>query len=254
MEPWRAIFEAIARDAAARGLDLAAAGRADDYDRQVDAPWRLPDVGRPDALVIVLGHTRALWPRLIAALDADPELRDGPDPLDTWTERTARDSAARHLTGVRYALRYPHEAPPRRVAFQRLADAVGLGQLGPAMLCVDEDHGPWLGLRAAFIIDVPGPATPPRRPRPCDACATRPCVAALDVALARSSDSDDLWPFLAVRDACPVGREHRYGPRHLGYHYTKDRAMLRAEDGAADTIVGGTVSPAPPHPRDASNP
>ncbi|TNF30222.1 MAG: hypothetical protein EP329_14095, partial [Deltaproteobacteria bacterium] len=66
MEPWQPLFEAIARDAAEAGLDLAAAGRADDYDRQVEAPWRLPDVGRPDALVIVLGHTRALWPRFLA--------------------------------------------------------------------------------------------------------------------------------------------------------------------------------------------
>ena len=35
-----------------------------------------------------------------------------------------------------------------------------------------------------------------------------------------------LW--LAVRDACPLGREHRYPEPYLRYVYTKDTGVLRA--------------------------
>ena len=255
METWESLFAAVARDAAAAGLDLAAAGRAGDYNRTVETPWRLPDFDREDALVIVLGHTRTLWPRFIQALGADADLRNATDPLDLWTERTVAEVAVTNIAS-QYALRFPHEAPPRRIAFQRLADAVGLAQLGPAMLCVDEVHGPWLGLRAALVVDVSGPAEAPRGPRPCDGCAERPCVPALALAVAQAAgDPDNLWPWLAVRDACPVGREHRYGPRQLGYHYTKDRAMLRLEDGVANPASDRAAPPSAPLPRrDESNP
>ena len=37
-----------------------------------------------------------------------------------------------------------------------------------------------------------------------------------------------VWrPWLAVRDACPLGREHRYSEQQVAYHYTKDAKWLR---------------------------
>ena len=30
-----------------------------------------------------------------------------------------------------------------------------------------------------------------------------------------------------LRDACTVGREHRYDDLQIGYHYTKERAFLQ---------------------------
>jgi hypothetical protein len=32
---------------------------------------------------------------------------------------------------------------------------------------------------------------------------------------------------LAVRDACPIGSEHRFDEDQTRYHYTKDRQILR---------------------------
>jgi hypothetical protein len=53
----------------------------------------------------------------------------------------------------------------------------------------------------------------------CDA----PCHDALARALATPND----WrAWLAVRDACPIGRDYRYDDDQLRYHYTKDRAAL----------------------------
>jgi methylmalonic aciduria homocystinuria type C protein len=37
----------------------------------------------------------------------------------------------------------------------------------------------------------------------------------------------DTWPlWLAVRDACPVGRAHRYCEDQIRYHYAGDRTAL----------------------------
>jgi hypothetical protein len=37
----------------------------------------------------------------------------------------------------------------------------------------------------------------------------------------------ELW--LAVRDACPLGREHRYGDEQLAFHMGIERAALLHE-------------------------
>lgn len=35
--------------------------------------------------------------------------------------------------------------------------------------------------------------------------------------------------WLAVRDACPLGKQHRFSPSQLAYHYQKDHEILRQE-------------------------
>jgi len=223
---WRPLFDSVAWRARSHGLDLAAGGRADVFHREAPEGARLPAVGREDALVIVLGNTRALWAPFVAALEREPARREVAHPLDAWIEEVVGAIAAETLADVPHAVRFAHDPPPRRLPFARLAHAVGLGQLGPS-LCIHPEHGPWIALRAALVVGVPGPATAPR-PRPCDACAEQPCVPAMAEAAARATPGD-LWSWLAVRDACPVGPASRYGPRQLAYHYGRDRRMLEAE-------------------------
>ena len=54
------------------------------------------------------------------------------------------------------------------------------------------------------------------------------CAAAgFDLAQPFQPGLGDTWRlWLAVRDACPVGREHRYGDDQIGYHYRHDRTLL----------------------------
>jgi len=153
-------------------------------------------------------------------------------PLDRYaaTVITAAVAQAVGADGPATALRFAPEPPPRRVAMQRLAEVAGLAALAPSHLAIHPIYGPWFGLRAAIVVDVDGP--PPRPPvtRACD-CA-HGCAPALDQALAAGPPRDGaelrerwrLW--LAVRDACPVGRAHRYGEEQLTYHYTGDRSLL----------------------------
>ena len=53
-------------------------------------------------------------------------------------------------------------------------------------------------------------------------------AAARDAPPSHDSVTRDWRLWLAVRDACPLGREHRYDDDQLRYHYTKDVAALRS--------------------------
>jgi methylmalonic aciduria homocystinuria type C protein len=231
------IVDAIADGCAAAGFDLCAATTAADYHARVPADVHVEAFGRARALLIVVGNTRALWPRFAAAL-ADPDLAAAADPLDVYAARSIGAVVARVLAGTRHEIYYAPEPPPRRVALQRLADVAGLAALAPSHLCVHPTFGPWIALRAAIAVDVEGPAPAPATPRACD-CATG-CGAALTRALDAGPPRDGaelrerwrLW--LAVRDACPAGRAHRYGDDQIAYHYTGERRYLpRASQSSA---------------------
>jgi methylmalonic aciduria homocystinuria type C protein len=226
------IVKAIAARCAAAGLDLCATCAAEDYDAAVPPAYRLPAVGRARALVIVIGNTRALWP-IIRAAHRGP-LAGVRDPVDRHVETTVRaavaDALAAHAPGAAHEVRFAPEPPPRRVAMQRLAAVAGLAWLSPSHLSVHPVYGPWIGLRAAIVIDVDGP--PPRAPLPAPCDCARGCLPLLERALAAGvpSSAAELRPrwlaWLAVRDACPVGRTHRYDEAQLRYHYAGDRAAL----------------------------
>jgi hypothetical protein len=167
----------------------------------------LPRTGR----ALLVANTRALWPIFLAARAADPTLLASPDPLDAYTEQTLSRAfpdapmwfAHRTYDGV-------------YLPFQRIAVAAGLGALAPTQLVIHPVYGPWFGLRALVALDGDPPPRAPRLAYHCTGdCALR---------LAQTSDSWRSW--LAVRDACCVGRDYRYGESQLAYHYTKDPALL----------------------------
>jgi methylmalonic aciduria homocystinuria type C protein len=171
------------------------------------------DAERPCGWIV--GNTRALWPRFLAARRADPELAASRDPLDRYVEQTCAK-----LAGTRCLFVHRSENGAY-LPFQRIAAAAGLGTVGPSQLLVHPTYGPWLGLRAIVLVA----GTPITRvlPRPPCECAER-CASAFD----RARDVHSSWhEWLAARDACCVGREHRYGDDQIAYHYTKDHAHLR---------------------------
>lgn len=173
----------------------------------------LADPARPCGWLV--GNTRALWPRFLAARATDPELAASRDPIECYVERTcAQISDARVLYAHR---RYSGTFLP----FQRLAVAAGLGTLSPSQLVIHPVYGPWFALRAV-VLTAGTPTTRVLPPPACD-CADR-CAAAF----ARAREVHATWrDWLAVRDACCVGREHRYADDQIEYHYTKSLDLLR---------------------------
>jgi hypothetical protein len=194
---------------AAAGLDLAHAFDAAAAARE---PGLELLAGEPDArLGILVGNTRALWPRFVAAL-AGPALAADPHPLQRYTEETieAAFPDARVYHGHR---RYRGAFLP----LQRLAVATGLGALAPSYLVIHPIYGPWFALRAVIVTrGAPPPPRPPIEP-PCRCGAA--CAEAL--ASAQAAAGPDAWrAWLAVRDACTL-RAHRYGEDQIRYHYTR---------------------------------
>lgn len=163
---------------------------------------------------VIVGNTRALWPRFLAARRADPALLAAKDPLDAYTEREVAAAAPDAVCFYAHR-RYDGAFLP----FQRLAAAAGLAALAPTHLLIHPTFGAWFGLRAVVLTEGE-PISHSPLPIPCH-CDQR-CRDAFT--RARSSEGWRVW--LAVRDSCPIGREHRYSDDQLAYHYTKDPVVL----------------------------
>lgn len=229
-ERGRALATELGARCRAAGIDLLQPLNGAWYDAAVAPEFRLPDVGRPRPLALLLASTRALWQPFVARLAAEPHRLEQADPLDHWVEDVVRGALAD--VAVRHEVRFSHEPPPRRVAMQRLAHVSGLAPLAPSMLSVHPVYGPWIALRAVVVLDVDGPGgAPPAAAPACNDCAAR-CTPALERAARAAAGAPDPvrehWrDWLAVRDACPLGREHRYPDDLIRYVYTKERSVLR---------------------------
>lgn len=214
-------LDSLATRLATFGFDLFATARLGRYNDAVDEPFRLP--GGADDTVAIVGNTRTLWPHI------DRFVMDSPhqvsDPVDTYVESVVRTAVA-DIPGVT-EVRFSHEPPPRRIAIQRLAHVAGLAWLSPSHLCVHPEFGPWMALRAAIVFDTAYAAPETEPAPPCDCEAN--CLPMLESALAPGEPANggelaERWTaWLAVRDACPVGRDHRYSDEQIRYHYTGER-------------------------------
>jgi len=177
------------------------------------AALALVDHERPVGWLVA--NTRAWWPRFLAARRADPELAASRNPVEYYVEQTcAKIPDARCF--------FPHrQYDGGWLPFQRLAVAAGLGTLSPSNLVVHPTFGPWFALRAVVLTT----GTPITRVLPAAACD---CAERCRAAFARACEAQDSWrAWLAVRDACCVGVQHRYTEAQIEYHYTKSLALLR---------------------------
>jgi hypothetical protein len=159
----------------------------------------------PERLGILIGNTRALWPRFTEAL-RDPALAAERDPLDCYTERSigAAFPGARIYYGHR---RYDGAFLP----LQHIAVATGLGAMAPSHLVIHPIYGPWFALRAVVAID----GEPPHRAaigQPCH------CDALCRAVLERAQPSTDWRDWLAVRDSCSLNG-WRYSDDQARFHY-----------------------------------
>jgi methylmalonic aciduria homocystinuria type C protein len=164
------------------------------------------DAGR---LGLLIANSRALWPVALAHLDPQADR-----PLDTYVVKVVEAATE----GIDCVIRYAHVPP--FVPIQRLAHDVGFAYLAATNLSIHPEYGPWVGLRA--VIECNQACALERTPAT-DPCARCACAGPLAEAAAHP---DDWEKRLAVRDACCVGRAHRYSDAQIRYHYTKDRRFL----------------------------
>jgi cyanocobalamin reductase (cyanide-eliminating) / alkylcobalamin dealkylase len=191
----------------------------------------LPQSQNP--LGLVIGNTRAIWPKFLAALHERPELLACEHPLDQWVEERISSAVFRSGANARsyFTHRRLHEG---YLPLQRWAERLGFLALSPSHLSVHRDYGPWIALRALVIVDVETDesSAEPAATEPCGSC-TAPCrepFARVSRQSEQQSGTERVvshWKeWLAVREACPVGREFRYSDEQIRYHYGRDRTVL----------------------------
>jgi cyanocobalamin reductase (cyanide-eliminating) / alkylcobalamin dealkylase len=230
MADWRGLTEHLTEALAPAGVDLVAPMQVGWYNRAEPPEIRLPEPAGPPSLAVVLGNTRAVWRPFLADLKQHPTRLARRNPLDRYMEEAVQAAVA-DLTPCP-SVHLGHGRAGRSFSLQRAAAASNLVSLAPCHLTIHREVGLWLGLRAVLVFGVPGPDAPRwTEPSPCETCEGKPCLPLMEKALGKTSGPPltirHRWePWLAMRDACPVGREHRYSERQVRYHYTVDRLTL----------------------------
>jgi len=156
-----------------------------------------------------------------------PESDGAENPLDRWTKQVVDPIAARFSARVLYPFDAPH--PP----FQRWAQRAEAVYPSPLGMLIHPEFGLWHAYRAALLFHA-RVELPPRRddPSPCHACDGRPCLSACPVGAftgerydvvacaghIRPSDANCLDVGCHARDACPIGRKHRYADAQIRFH------------------------------------
>ena len=187
------------------------------------------DAGLATRTVIVIGSGRAHWEEFRAAQ------MPGAHPLDDWVRATVQAVAV--AWGARAV--FPSDRP--FLPFQRWAQRAEDVHPSPLGVLIHPELGLWHAYRAALLFAAP--LTVPERgsrPSPCDACANKPCLSACPAGsfgpggfdssschthLETAAGQSCLEGGCRARDACPVGRDRRYGPDQIRFHM---RAFHRA--------------------------
>ncbi|KAI5915171.1 hypothetical protein [Thauera sp. 2A1] len=176
--------------------------------------------------IILIGNAgRAMWTALRAAgVESD-------DPIDDFSVRTVMQWFAAQFPGHCCTLLYPGDKP---LGLQTLGRLAGWHQPTPFKLGILPQWGSWFGYRAALLTDTDlAPTAPLQMASPCASCAGRPCIAAcpaqamadgefvLDKCARYRLQPDSRCRTACVaRDACPVGREHRYDEEQVRHSYS----------------------------------
>lgn len=230
---WSAVVDHITSELTPRGLDLIHPFQVKWYNKSVPASLSLPDFGRPESLGILVANTKSLWPQFIRAFSRDTCLQDNPNPLDCYVREEVHNVLGK--LSVRWDVRWDFSPPAKRIAMQRLAEIAGCATLSSTHLSIHPKFGPWISLRAVIVLDVLGDGlkVPEKIDNICSDCECS-CLPVFERAMksvgefTSESVSRDWKQWLAVRDACTVGRgEHRFYDNQIRYSYTKDRAFLK---------------------------
>jgi epoxyqueuosine reductase QueG len=202
------LLDSLAARLAAAGMDLIGTTSVTAWDAHAPAQLRAESLLSGARSVIVVGSA---GPRLWNAFRAAAP-HSGEHPLDEFVTRALIDAES-ELSAVRARRFEASFMFEPRVDFRTLGRLAGLGDVGPFGLLIHPVHGPWFGLRGAWLVDCELPQAP--LSSPCVGCAA-PCVgSAGETTLDRST--------AAMRLRCPFGTASRYSDEQLAYHHDGTR-------------------------------
>lgn len=195
--------------------------------------------GKPAAMICLVGHGGGLfWSIFEAWWRMHP---DASEPLDDWSKSVIAPVAI--SLGAEAV--FPSDRPWQ--PFQQWAMAAEGLRPSPLGLLIHPEFGLWHGYRGALLFGStalakpeladsgkPGDAPDRSSIHPCDSCIGKPCLSAcpvgafspgsFDVSSCRAYLTTDagvqgcMRTGCLARDACPVGRRHRYGAAQIRFH------------------------------------
>ena len=226
-----------------KGFNLWGIAQASHFDASQCREGRLSahsgDGEAPKSVVVVGAGGRGLWETLFDGVGLDLLKERGPHPIDGWSQRFIEKAASMlREEGLSVCTLYPFGRSP--VDFLGLAEEAGLGIVSPVVpFFLHPQYGPWVSLRGALILSVPlAPTGPLRDYEPCSGCSC-PCLQACPVgtyvphlepnlaACATHRNGGGCQGGCEVRRACPLGREHRYGPEEEAFRHSFSLKSLR---------------------------
>jgi len=243
----RSLGEVFQQRCREQGFDLVHPFNVQCYNAAVSDQLKLPNFNRQAPLGFLIGNTKSVWPAFLSHLRANPQCVKAPHPFDNFTKSTLTNITTSLFPSHQHEIRWGHETGPGRlVAMQKLAHLSGLAYLDTEChLNIHATYGPWIAFRGALVLDaefvdfseeagemkssVKEALQPKELTHPCQHLS---CLAkkreATKLALAHINtpvrEKWSLW--VAVRDACDVGREHRYSQDQVLFHYRHDPEHL----------------------------
>ena len=240
----RALLQELETRAADIGLNLVGLADCAEFDLCQPRGRRAREFLPNCQTIVVLGSGGSeFWRRLPRQ---DPRC-DGADPVGARTVAFTKEVVA-WLAAQGVAARTVYPDACRTLNFAQLGESAGLGTMSPVSgFLLHPTFGPWLSVRAAVLVaGYPfGCNFMPRVPasfQPCLQCA-KPCVPACPIQVCDGDGGIDLracathrhgggcTDHCAVRRACPVGTEQRYGVDEEAVRHQRGLRLLRRSFG-----------------------
>ncbi len=226
-----------------RGFNLWGIARASHFDASQCRESRLKvqaeGAGEPKSVVVVGAGGRGLWDRLFEGKGLSSSRAKGKHPIDSWSRHHLEEAAELlRREGLSVCTIFPFGKKP--IDFLELAEDAGLGIVSPVVpFFLHPEYGPWVSLRGALVLsEVLEPTGPLTSFHPCSGCPA-PCLEVCPVdtylphfppnlaACAIHRDGGGCQGGCEVRRACPLGREHRYGPEEEAFRHSFSLKTLR---------------------------
>ena len=201
------------------GMDIVEPFQVGWYNKTVSKEYQLPIFKDDNELGFLIGNTKKFWPYFLNHLKNNPQLLETENPLDDFVEKLIHESLKK--LDIDSKVKFGHLQDPEYLKIQKLASLVGLAYLSDTRLSIHPTFGPWFSLRAVVIFPKTFEGSKGRETlNPCDNCETK-CL------LEAKKEKKNWMDWLAVRDACPLGKDYRFYKEQIEYHYTKNKMNLK---------------------------
>ena len=192
---------------------------------------KLPEKIPNGSYAILIGNSKAIWPKFLEFFKKNPTLED---PLDNYVKKVTFEIMEETITREDYVCYFSCDTSTEKlVAFQKLSHVSGTSVLiDPIHLCIHENFGVWFALRAAIVfpnidpqvVDMPTPLSLPISPEEIQQASE---ILGKAIAASQSKEKEAWKIWVEMRDTISYQREYRYDWAQIVYHYTKSKADLK---------------------------